>query len=1234
MRKQKILLALVIFLIVLPLVSADLTDGLVAFYSFDSDYTDNHSSYDLSKNSDPTHQTTNCALGGCYEFDGADDYFYIENNAFQTVSGSVSLWVYQTDVDELRQPFSDTTDTSGWGGLGINTDTTADADVATTIKVGGSTYTAISSSGIFAVNTWTLVTVTYDTTTGILSLYINGTFVDDVDTGGGDIQYGQVIMEIGGVYLDGYSSAYTFGGRIDEVGWWGRALTPDEVTELYNNGDAFAYPFPPPLNVAPAISIISPDDNTFSADVTPEITFLVTDPEEATTDCNIFFDDVPFGQNASVLNNTNTIIGLNASLGEGNKTYFINCSDGTNTNVSETRTIIIDTIDPTINLNYPVNNAIYEINDLIFEYYVYDNNLQNCSLYFDNNYNQTNETIKNPYRQYSNITNNTEVITQSIPFVMVKEFVFNRSVFVDSATNVIWSAGYETYSTYNFTYYDNSMVGVSNYQPDATPTTKTYINPNPDMLVKNISVWLSITSTSGDSHSHEKDDVIYLRQDNYTFQIDDIVDGYHNWSIKCYDEAGNYNQTDLRDFRIDTTDPVIESYSPDNNILAWNNNISFDILVSDAGFIYNLLNNITDPVGTLVYTFNYTDTGGAEESAIRLNGSVKLNLNGTYVWDKLVCDGHTDKDITDKVKDPFIDLSSKKIDFKDFKFLPKDPNNIEKAKIEKLKDRYTFGWDLKQIKKTQFDLISNYKLDYFPKSQQFIIGEKKIWIDFVGLESLKIIKVSDYHYIIETTPKTKEILAKSVGALNCIYETSYFYINNMGLNLTAKDYSSNATINNFTATILDLSWEKSTTEGYIEFNLSAGNYSILINASGFALKNETIEIIGHENLTSYLYGANSVLVNIYDQDSGALINTASVLFDANLTYYQAHSTTNGSIYVSGLPTANYVMTISSTGYVDSYYQISLTGSNYITLNAYLLNTSNLVVITIKSDETDKFIEGAGVVVTRKVNGSWVSVGSQTTDGVGAVRFGMKEEAEYKLLISASGYNTKEFTLKPYESSYTIYLVRDTPQIFFDLFNKMSYRIMPFRLVIPPYSYDNPISCFNLTTSSTSGYIDFFGLSGSLNGSAMNISNITGSPNGATAQFCLNLTFFNDYNITIDYWIKVNGEDLWTNQRQYFITNLTEGSLTPWFNVSSYSMVGWLQTYGSEIPITWKIIIMVGVAVGLMLTFAMWLPPAVLGFIGVSVIGVMSFMWFPNYIIISMILIVVMAIMYLIMEGRE
>ena len=434
-----------------------------------------------------------------------------------------------------------------------------------------------------------------------------------------------------------------------------------------------------------------------------------------------------------------------------------------------------------------------------------------------------------------------------------------------------------------------------------------------------------------------------------------------------------------------------------------------------------------------------------------------------------------------------------------------------------------------------------------------------------------------------------------------------------GINLT----SFNVTINGTT---------KATTNGTIHFNLTSNNYTALYEAPLYADKYENVTVIGYTVINSSMYKINSILVYVFDEDTGLMINNSEILFDANTTYYQEFTTTNGSVYVTGIPSVYYDIRARATDYVDRHYYVTLS-NNYYILNAYLLNNSNAVVLSIKSEATDKFIEGAVVTLNRRINGTWSNVGSGTTDGVGSLRFGMKEGETYSLLISASGYETKQLSLTPFESAYTIYIQKTNLQTFYRLFDKLSFRIMPSVSVIPPYSYANPITCFNLTVVSPEGWVEWFSVNSSFNG-VVNISNLT-TATGGIAQFCLNLSSYNGYNLSVDYWIKTTGESLWYGHTTYWINNRSYGSITEWLNVSDYSIVGVLENYKDEIPATWKIIDILVVAIGLMLTFARWIPPEALGFIGVTVIGVMGWYWFNEWFkAIGVILILAFAILFL------
>ncbi|GAG28135.1 unnamed protein product, partial [marine sediment metagenome] len=90
----------------------------------------------------------------------------------------------------------------------------------------------------------------------------------------------------------------------------------------------------------------SPANNTINTtDNTPDFTFNITDNLASTLDCTLWLDngtEIAYGNNASVLNTTSTTITANTSLANNDYWWWINCSDGVNTNISEKRNISIN----------------------------------------------------------------------------------------------------------------------------------------------------------------------------------------------------------------------------------------------------------------------------------------------------------------------------------------------------------------------------------------------------------------------------------------------------------------------------------------------------------------------------------------------------------------------------------------------------------------------------------------------------------------------------------------------------------------------------------------------------------------------------------------------------------------------------------------------------------------------------------------------------------------------------
>lgn len=100
---------------------------------------------------------------------------------------------------------------------------------------GGSSTTFCDKTGNYGNNVWHHFVFTYDGTN--LKLYVdNGTAITGTNTGNG------TITVVTGFELAIFNASYApTNGLVDEVGFWSRALTSAEVTELYNGGAGLSY---------------------------------------------------------------------------------------------------------------------------------------------------------------------------------------------------------------------------------------------------------------------------------------------------------------------------------------------------------------------------------------------------------------------------------------------------------------------------------------------------------------------------------------------------------------------------------------------------------------------------------------------------------------------------------------------------------------------------------------------------------------------------------------------------------------------------------------------------------------------------------------------------------------------------------------------------------------------------------------------------------------------------------
>ncbi len=167
-------------------------------------------------------------------FDGINDVVNIPGASSQiagSTSGiSLSCWVYATNPSPNYPNFD--------GIAGFRNETTCDFYLlhltTTSLEARfrnstGTNYDATVPG--FSINTWQHLVMTYDGSS--LKVYLNGTQAASVPASG-SISSTSEVMYLGKLPFS--PNDFMFGGKLDEVGLWNKALTASEVSCMYNYG--------------------------------------------------------------------------------------------------------------------------------------------------------------------------------------------------------------------------------------------------------------------------------------------------------------------------------------------------------------------------------------------------------------------------------------------------------------------------------------------------------------------------------------------------------------------------------------------------------------------------------------------------------------------------------------------------------------------------------------------------------------------------------------------------------------------------------------------------------------------------------------------------------------------------------------------------------------------------------------------------------------------------------------
>ena len=231
------MILLLIILLLLPSYSqANVRDGLVGWWKLDetSGAAIDSSKFGNNGTSNGTTYNTNCVRNNCRSFNGSTDSITASDNAAldPTQAITLSVWVKRNRTG-AREIFFDKGTFNGSNDGQYWVEFQGDDTVRFLIYLGSSFSTdqVITASSFNKTGVWYHIVATYDRIT--MRTYVNG--VADANTTAETDSIRSTALEFC-LGNRGGSHDIPLNGYLDDVRMYNRALTPQEVLDLYNQG--------------------------------------------------------------------------------------------------------------------------------------------------------------------------------------------------------------------------------------------------------------------------------------------------------------------------------------------------------------------------------------------------------------------------------------------------------------------------------------------------------------------------------------------------------------------------------------------------------------------------------------------------------------------------------------------------------------------------------------------------------------------------------------------------------------------------------------------------------------------------------------------------------------------------------------------------------------------------------------------------------------------------------------
>ena len=334
-----------------------------------------------------------------------------------------------------------------------------------------------------------------------------------------------------------------------------------------------------------------------------------------------------------------------------------------------------------------------------------------------------------------------------------------------------------------------------------------------------------------------------------------------------------------------------------------------------------------------------------------------------------------------------------------------------------------------------------------------------------------------------------------------LYYNQYFYAKDVDTSANLSDFQISFT--NGTATYSDIAVGTSINIPLDE--LPYGTVDVTVEKIGYGTNTTQIEINGNSTIayTTYLKKSGLYVTAKDEETYNALTFNITI---SNSTTSQTW--TNQTIYnqqYEDIPTGSITITVKSTDYAQRTYFGTMTEYTALTFSAYLLKeTTGHDVSIIILNQNDIPMQTATVTATKFISGAWVTVEQGETDSSGTTSLFLDRYTQYKIKITHGDIITFYRTLTPSANSYTFRVSGQIELNFYNLFEGISYSIIPVQ-----NSILTELTNLSYTVSSATGELEYFGYVVEDNdhnvlGSAV----IDSSPGGAEMIYNLDISVLN------------------------------------------------------------------------------------------------------------------------------